>query len=484
MVAPFATLAIYALIALTGGDQSLLVAQAFTSLALISLVTEPLLMFCQALPSLTQAVACFSRVEEFLMMEPAFRPLEPPGSQGDQSVLLDDSRVGHPSSDCLVAFHNADISWFPKSLQRHLVLHDLNLNIQGGFTAIIGPVGSGKTSLLSSIIGETITVSGSVLSRITSRVAFCSQTPWLVNDTIKRNIIGESDFDQAWFDFAISCCGLQQDLDNLPAGSLTVVGNNGSSLSGGQCQRVVGHLTNNGNSVVLLHCLIRLMLLTSGISTPQALARAVYSKLPVVVLDDCMSGLDPTTYRIISSKLFHVDGHFRKAGVSVIFATHGRKLGFCMKIQLMIYTIRTKSSVVRLLPHMDMIVALNDGRLLDSGSYKEIRERRPEILKMEDDDFYRSYRDPGEEPSPLDLEIAPNIAKPAAQIKSNQVSDSSSLTLRRQKGNWGVYVYYAKKAGRLSIFLWALSTLVGAVSNAYSSMWVPEAFLNIVQLLI
>ena len=81
----------------------------------------------------------------------------------------------------------------------------------------------------------------------------------------------------------------------MPAGNFTRAGSNGSSLSGGQRQRV-------------------------------ALARAVYSRLPIVILDDVLSGLDLQTASFITDRLFGREGHFRKAGISVVLATHNRKI--------------------------------------------------------------------------------------------------------------------------------------------------------------
>ncbi|PNP47734.1 hypothetical protein THARTR1_10495 [Trichoderma harzianum] len=247
-LAPFVTLAIYALVALTSGDHTLLVTQAFTSLALINLVTEPLLMFCQALPSLTQAVSCFSRIENFLIINsPLWHLKSHSPLEEDTTAMPLRFRAEHSSSPHLVTFQSADISWFPKNHHEQVVLRNLNFSIPTGFTAIVGPVGSGKTSLLASIIGETTVVSGEMQSHITSRVAFCAQKPWLTNDTIKNNIIGELEFDQTWFSYVIQSCALGEDLENLPGGIMTVVGENGLSLSGGQRQRVVCRATESSN---------------------------------------------------------------------------------------------------------------------------------------------------------------------------------------------------------------------------------------------
>ncbi|KAL6828791.1 P-loop containing nucleoside triphosphate hydrolase protein [Trichoderma sp. SZMC 28015] len=420
-LAPFVTLAIYALIALTSGDQSLLVTQAFTSLALINLVTEPLLMFCQALPSLTQAVCCFSRIEKFLIVNSSSWHLESHSPlEEDTSSMSLRFRAGHSSSPHLITFQSANISWLPKNYQGKIVLHNLNFSISTGFTAIVGPVGSGKTSLLASILGETTVVSGEMQSHITSRVAFCSQRPWLTNDTIKNNVIGELEFDQTWFSYVIQCCALREDLENLPGGIMTVVGENGSSLSGGQRQRV-------------------------------ALARAVYSKLPTVILDDFISGLDPKAAKTIQTSLFHTNGHFRKAGISVILAANGSSL----------------------LPYMDSVVLLEEGSISDTGSYEHIKARKPDMFRWGEHTTDSNY-DQAKEESSAGHEMEPQGSNSTASQPQGQIGGSDRDEFSRQKGSWSVYSYYSKKAGKLSLFLWAISTLIGAISNSYSTLWVDR----------
>ncbi|UKZ54381.1 hypothetical protein TrVGV298_008189 [Trichoderma virens] len=420
-LAPFVTLAIYSLIALSSGDQSLLVTQAFTSLALINLVTEPLLMFCQALPSLTQAVSCFSRIEKFLEIE------SPPWHWESHSLLEEDasamplhSRAGRSSSLPLVTFQSADISWFPKNHQGKVILRNLNFSIPAGFTAIVGPVGSGKSSLLASIIGETTIISGEMQSHITSRVAFCSQKPWLTNDTIKRSIIGELEFDQAWFNYVVQCCALREDLNNLPDGVMTIVGENGSSLSGGQRQRV-------------------------------ALARAVYSKLPAVVLDDFISGLDPEAAQTVQTSLFHTNGHFRRAGISVVLATNGSSL----------------------LPYMDSIILLEEGSISNTGSYEHFKTRRPDMFKWDGHKTDFNADQVNEEISARP-EVESQGSNSTAPRRQGLISSSNRDEFSRQKGSWSVYAYYGEKAGKLSLLVWALSTLIGAISNSYSTLWVDR----------
>jgi ATP-binding cassette, subfamily C (CFTR/MRP), member 1 len=232
--APFATFTTYAIISVVKTDGSLNMAQAFTSLSLISLLTSPLLTFCQALPSVVQTLACFGRIEEYILgkLESAEDATMATSAEG----LVELQEVDQSASDLpLISFANADISWSPETQD---VLHDLNLDIPAGITMLVGPVGSGKSTLLETIIGQTAVKRGSMASKL-SKVAYCCQTPWIMDDTIQENITGGTDFDSSWYQFTLSACGLEADMKAIPRGDMHRTGSKGVSLSSGQKQRVV-----------------------------------------------------------------------------------------------------------------------------------------------------------------------------------------------------------------------------------------------------
>ncbi|KAM7219313.1 P-loop containing nucleoside triphosphate hydrolase protein [Rhypophila decipiens] len=417
-LAPFATFTTYAIIAAVRKDEALLSAQAFASLSLINLVTNPLLFLCQALPSVTQGAACFGRIEAYLLKKAPSQSAPSSASLSlsrlNPGVPLRDMPPTSTSKDPLLRFQDSDISWTPESPEP--VLRDLTMNLQPGLTAIIGAVASGKSTLLSTIVGETTLRRGSLSSNI-SRVAYCPQTPWIMDDTIRENITGGLPFDQKWYDFSISASGLEHDLRSIPMGDFMKAGSNGASLSGGQRQRV-------------------------------SLARAVYSRLPVVILDDIMSGLDPKTTGVILNRLFGSEGHFRKAKISVILATHSR----------------------RILPYMDQIVVLQDGRLADHGSFQEIRQRSATILEQAEASV-------GTSETPSEIEHAP---EESALFKAqSNTSETEELIIQeggsgRQSGNWSVYTYYSKSAGTLSMLLWAFGTILGAVASSMIFIWIER----------
>lgn len=233
--APFATIIIYAIIAAVRHNGSLLSTTAFTTLALISILTSPLLTFCQAMPATLQTVACFGRIEKYCS-DSSSNLVPEEILPGDKEVQPYEKSLDTP----LVSFKNADILW---SLEKEPTLQNLNLDIRrsGEIIMIIGPVGCGKSTLLESMINRNMITRGSISASF-FRTAYCPQIPWIQNDTIRNNIIGASHFDKAWYDVTVSACGLEEDFKAMPEGDMRVTGSDGSSLSGGQKQRVVSVL--------------------------------------------------------------------------------------------------------------------------------------------------------------------------------------------------------------------------------------------------
>lgn len=151
-------------------------------------------------------------------------------------------------------------------------LQDVSVHFKPrALNVVTGPTGSGKTSLLLSLLGETVLESGT--ASCPRDVAYVPQAPWLQNDTVRQNIVFYSAFDEVRYSIVVEASGLVQDLRQLPAGDLTVVGERGTSLSGGQKQRV-------------------------------SLARALYSRSSTLLLDDIFSALDTHTTTLVYDKCF------------------------------------------------------------------------------------------------------------------------------------------------------------------------------------
>lgn len=254
------------MISVVNHDSTLLAARAFTSLALIALLANPLLMFVQAVPQLLESLGCFERIETYLLKKPT-ATTQPPstvtivGEASSQDVELTTSPAEGSSNKPLVSFQQTDIAW---SQDSEAILKVFSLDIERGITMIIGPVGSGKSTLMESILGETVIRKGH-MDTPQSNIAFCAQTPWVMNSTIRHNITGGFEFDRKYYDFSLSASALGNDLEQLPDGDMHMAGSNGTGLSGGQKSRVV---SGDLQDVVLLtwlgSCSSRL-LQTSGV---------------------------------------------------------------------------------------------------------------------------------------------------------------------------------------------------------------------------
>ncbi|KAJ5096759.1 hypothetical protein N7456_007480 [Penicillium angulare] len=411
-LAPFATLAVYAGISVSKNDKSLLSAQAFTSLALISLMTTPLLTFCQTMPSILQALSCLKRIEDYCDKEVVTQ--SPAVSEGScesslSNIELREYDTTRQKSGPLVSFKDATIY---RSGASDPILKLFNLDIRRGITAIIGPVGSGKTTLLETMLGRHV-CEPSILPL--SRAAYAPQTPWIMNQTIRENIIGASEFDEKWYDFVVSSCGLEDDLKNMHGGDSRLAGSKGASLSGGQKQRV-------------------------------ALARAVYSKLNLLVLDSPFSGLDTRTLSTIRKSLFGENGHFRQSGRSLILVTNNYEI----------------------LSHADEVVVLDNNGISARGSYQEISSSMPHIFE----DLVETHEETAVVQEETQQDEHPTSSNEIEFREDEPLLEVDNII--RQKSSWSVYGYFMKPAGWIMFALIEGLIIIVCFSTSFSTVWVQS----------
>lgn len=295
VLAPAATFGIYAIQAAILGTDSLDTIEAFTSLALISLVSHPASRLLSAIPNTAASIGCFDRIQEFLLTESLHDSRLVTASEDQNSNDLN-HEVGQatlPESVILVEDATIKPSITADSLLRNMSF----LISKGSFTVIAGPVGAGKTTLLKTLLGE-IECSVGTITVLSRQIAYCSQIPWLINGSIRDSICGyrNDDIDQIWYQTVLSACELTYDISKFSAGDQTVIGSRGVALSGGQKHRI-------------------------------AIARAVYSRADTFILDDVLSALDKRTETSIVSKLFDRDGPsgpglLRRPGCTVILVSH------------------------------------------------------------------------------------------------------------------------------------------------------------------
>lgn len=279
-----------------------------------------------ALAAFMGGVGSFQRIQAFMTAPTTIERRKLPDSQsraGSSSDFgdygsekgSDESTKSHSSLDLsrlqtsmhAIIIENGSLSWRENvGEQSHGCLRDLNLTVpRAKITMVVGPVGSGKSTLLKGILGELPVVKGVHLSSV--RIAFCEQTPWHMNGTVQQAIIGVSEFEQRWYSAVVRGCALDEDLRQLPKGDQTEVGSKGIALSGGQSQRIVSF--SPPSTTVHSHKLI------------QALARAVYAQKDIVILDDCLSGLDSHTETRVWHSLFGQSGLLRRCRSTVLMSS-------------------------------------------------------------------------------------------------------------------------------------------------------------------
>lgn len=203
-------------------------------------------------------------------------------------------------------------------------LNNVNLRVQPGtLVAIIGPVGSGKTSLIQAILGELPIESGTIM--VNGVVSYASQEPWLFSGSVRTNILFGQEMNRERYRLVIKKCALERDFALLPNGDKTIVGERGQSLSGGQKARI-------------------------------SLARACYRNAAIYLLDDPLSAVDT-----------HVGKHL---------------FDQCLRDLLRDKIVILVTHQLQYLQHVDQIVIFNHGRVEAVGSYESLRETGLDFAKL------------------------------------------------------------------------------------------------------
>lgn len=210
-LAPFFGLATFALVQNAQGGPGLTTNTGFTALTILTLFTQPLDQIFQSLPAIFGALASMQRIGEYLVQGELDAHVSPSTAEAESTTSGDHSEAKMPTS-------------IP---QRQL-------------TCIVGPVGCGKSTLLKSLLREVkASDSWPVLEAKADIASYCGQSPWLMDQSIRENIVGNGELDERWLRTVVEACALDADAQIWPAGLDTPAGHDGKALSGGQRQRVV-----------------------------------------------------------------------------------------------------------------------------------------------------------------------------------------------------------------------------------------------------
>ncbi|XP_012581013.1 PREDICTED: ATP-binding cassette sub-family C member 8 isoform X2 [Condylura cristata] len=460
---------------------------AFASLSLFHILVTPLFLLSSVVRSTVKALVSVQKLSEFLssaeIREEQCAPREPvPQGQASkyQAVPLKVVNRKHPAREdcqglmgpllslapsadgdpdnCCVQIIGGFFTWTPDGIP---TLSNITIHIpRGQLTMIVGQVGCGKSSLLLATLGEMQKISGAVFwnslpdsepgedssperepvadSDVRKRgpVAYASQKPWLLNATVEENITFESPFNKQRYKMVIEACSLQPDIDILPHGDQTQIGERGINLSGGQRQRI-------------------------------SVARALYQNTNVVFLDDPFSALD-----------IHLSDHLMQAGILELLRDDKR-------------TVVLVTHKLHYLPHADWIIAMKDGTIQREGTLKDFQrsecqlfEHWKTLMNRQDQELEketvmeRKATDPGQGlPRAMSsrngfLQDEEEEEEEAAE--SEEEDNLSSVLHQRAKIPWRACAKYLSSAGILLLSLLVFSQLLKHMVLVAIDYWLAK----------
>ena len=427
--------------------QPLTADRAFSALILFNMLRDPLALFQDTLTRLLQSYTSCTRIQGFLD-EPdtlKYQQLSRPGP-ADPSIGFSGATVGYATQA------EAEAEEFEP-----FHLGPLNLSFPvGGLSVIAGPVGSGKTTLIASLLGETTLLQGKIFmpddkanreacaidpaTGLSDTVAYCAQTPWLIGASIRDNITFGSTWDKKRYDAVVKACALRRDFEIFDLGDQTEVGEKGTTCSGGQKARI-------------------------------SLARALYSPAKTIILDDVLSAVDAQTARHLHNNVL---------------------LGSLMKNRTCILVSHAINLVV---PSASYVVLLDSGIVVGAGTPEELSASG--ALELSDGDnsseggsLSSGSTPPSSEPgSPVTLVedglngLEPENLETAKPITADPIGDEPKVSKQlvqaeaQEQGSvgWSTYAVYFRAQGGFVYWVLVVAAFAGSqITQVGTTTWIKE----------
>ncbi|KAJ7148941.1 multidrug resistance-associated ABC transporter [Mycena crocata] len=432
--------------ALTNHDLN--IAIIFSSLQFFNIIRMPLVFIPFVMSALSDAIVAFGRIGSFLTAEELPDPytidqartnavdvdasftwetagkVDDPkfaGAGGKHGAKKDGSRKKGKKEAVLPTATEKDVppsGTVTPTEEEPFELRNLKFNVpKGAFVAIVGKVGSGKSSILQALIGEMRRTAGTVAFGGT--IAYVPQTAWIRNSTLRENVVFGQEEDEEKFRRIIRACNLERDLEVLPHGEETEIGEKGINLSGGQKARV-------------------------------SLARAAYSPSDIILLDDPLSAVDSFVGKAILDDCIL---HGPLADRTRILVTHA----------------------LHVLDKADYIYVMDHGSIKEEGTYEELMKTGIVFSRLMED--YGNLDDQ-EQTATVKGEKAVVLAGDQEELDVQKDQAALMQTEERNTGavSWETYAKYLKSAGGLTwapviLLLLTLTQAAQVGNNLFLGFW-------------
>ncbi|XP_050309256.1 ATP-binding cassette sub-family C member 4-like [Anthonomus grandis grandis] len=297
-LALFTTLLVVAL-----SNEPITASKVFVIMSYLNIISQTMSqMFVRGISEIAELFVAIKRLEEFMLNDEF------------SSLALPQNNNEYTTHAHLLNLHDLTVKWNARLSDN--ALENINIVVdRGQLVGVIGPVGSGKSSLLQTILGELELDSGKL--DVNGTVSYASQEAWVFAATVRQNILFGSEYDKKKYNDVVKACALERDFQQFPQGDLSIVGDRGASLSGGQKARI-------------------------------NLARAIYRDADIYLLDDPLSAVD-----------IHVSKHLYDQCIN----------GYLYN--------KTRILVTHQVHHLkdaDHIIILNNGRIENEGNFKQLSE--------------------------------------------------------------------------------------------------------------
>ncbi|KAF9932494.1 hypothetical protein FBU30_008067 [Linnemannia zychae] len=431
----------------------------FVSLSLFGLLSKPISNMDTLLSSTTSILVATRRIQAFLLSEelPSIDLTITSGRNNNDAIIVKnatlswhkqcvDDRInrvqdGNDDDENAPLLGTSPVSKPSSMLQSRLpTLTNINFCIKdGSLTAVVGRIGSGKSSLLSALIGDMYKYEGTV--QVRGSVAYVSQQSWILHSTVKDNILFGMPFDQKRYDAVIHACCLQQDLDMLPAGDQTEIGERGINLSGGQKQRV-------------------------------SLARAAYQDADIYLLDDPLSAVDAHVDQHLWHHLIGPDGLLRDK--ARLLVTHG--LHHLSKVDQVLVM---KEGSISEMGHFDELLAAKKGLYQLSlefsiASNKQHKAKTSVLVTKDVDIVTEGTLENRVVATPMDQPSITTTTGEGLQSITTASTSAGLVTVEKSAGErvgWHYFMVYAKAASYINIALIIMLYILVEIAQVGTSFW-------------